>query len=137
MKRVSGKKLTRRVRRAAVVVEMALVTPFLLAMIFGIIEFGWMFTVQHTMVNASREGARVGVLQGSDAADMEAQARAFLEPMGLSDTVAVDVTEATVGDPFVTVHLTVPRDQVSLIGDFFGFAGGMVEGTTTMRKEGM
>jgi Flp pilus assembly protein TadG len=116
---------------------MAIITPLMLALIFGIIEFGWMFTVQHTIVNASREGARVGVLQGSDAVDMEAQARAFLVPMGLDDEVVIQITEATLADPFVTVRLTVPRDQVSLVGDFFGFVGGTVEGTTTMRKEGL
>ena len=49
-------------RRAAAAVEMAVVTPLLLAVLFGIIEFGWLFTVQHTLVNAAREGARTGVL---------------------------------------------------------------------------
>jgi Flp pilus assembly protein TadG len=116
---------------------MAVITPFVFALLFGIIEFGWLFTVQHTMVNASREGARIGVLQGSDVADVEAQARSFLEPMGLDDDVTVEITEATVDNPFVTVRLTVPREDVSLVGNFFGFVGGTVEGTTTMRKEGM
>ena len=137
MNRKSGKKLIKRIRRGVAVVEMAVITPFVFALLFGIIEFGWLFTVQHTMVNASREGARIGVLQGSDVADVEAQTRSFLEPMGLDDDVTVEVTEATVDNPFVTVRLTVPREDVSLVGNFFGFVGGMVEGTTTMRKEGM
>lgn len=137
MNRKSGEKWIRRMRRGVAVVEMAVITPFVFALLFGIIEFGWLFTVQHTMVNASREGARIGVLQGSDVADVEAQARSFLEPMGLDDAVTVEITEATVDNPFVTVRLTVPREDVSLVGNFFGFVGGTVEGTTTMRKEGM
>ena len=137
MKRMSGKKLVGRTKRAAVAVELAVVSPVLLAMLFGIIEFGWLFTVQHTMVNAAREGARLGILQGSTVDDIEQQTREFLEPMGLDQEVTIDVTEATVGDPFVRVRLTVPREQVSLVGNFFGFEGGTVEGTAAMRKEGM
>jgi Flp pilus assembly protein TadG len=130
------KKLAGRVRRAAAVVEFAIISPLLFAILFGIIEFGWLFTVQHTMVNASREGARVGILQGASAAEIEATTREFLEPMGLNDRVTVTITEATEADPFVTVQVTVPREQVSLVGDFFGFIGGTLEGTTTMRQEG-
>ena len=136
MNRRPGKRLADRVRRGAAVVELAIVSPVLLAMLFGIIEFGWLFTVQHTMVNASREGARVGILQGVTVAEIEATTRAFLEPMGLNDSVMVTITEATVADPFVTVQVTVPREEVSLVGDFFGFVGGTLEGTTTMRQEG-
>ena len=136
MNRRQGKKPADRVRRGAAVVELAIVSPLLFAILFGIIEFGWLFTVQHTMVNASREGARVGVLQGATVAEIELTTRQFLEPMGLNDSVTVTITEATVADPFVTVQVTVPREEVSLVGDFFGFAGGTLEGTTTMRQEG-
>lgn len=130
-----GKKRVDRVRRGAVVVEMAIVSPLLLAMLFGIIEFGWLFTVQHTMVNASREGARVGILQGATITEIEATTRDFLAPMGLDDQVTINITEAIPSDPFVTVQVTVPREDVSLVGNFFGFSGGMLEGTTTMRQE--
>jgi hypothetical protein len=106
-------------------------------MLFGIIEFGWLFTVQHTMVNAAREGARVGILQGSTVQEIEQRSRELLEPMGLQDQVYIEITEATFEDPFVTVRLTVPREDVSLVGNFFGFTGGMLEGQATMRKEGM
>ncbi len=135
MKRRNGKKLVGWVRRGTAVVELAVVSPLMFAMLFGIIEFGWLFTVQHTMVNASREGARLGVLRGATVEEIVVQTQSFLEPMGLEDTVTINVTEATVDDPFVTVQLTVPREDVSLVGDFFGFEGGTLEGTTTMRQE--
>jgi Flp pilus assembly protein TadG len=137
VRRMSGKKLVGRTRRAAAAVELAVVSPLLLAMLFGIIEFGWLFTVQHTMVNAAREGARLGVLQGSSVEDIEQRVQEYLQPMGLDDDVAIDITEATIDDPFVRVSLTVPREEVSLVGNFFGFEGGTVEGAATMRKEGM
>jgi hypothetical protein len=87
------------------------------------------------MVNASREGARVGVLQGATVEEIEATTREFLAPMGLNDRVTINITEAIPSDPFVTVQVTVPREEVSLVGNFFGFSGGMLEGTTTMRQE--
>lgn len=135
MNRRRGKRPVGHVRRGVAVVELAIVSPLLFAMLFGIIEFGWMFTVQHTMVNASREGARVGILQGATVAEIEATTRDFLAPMGLDDQVTINITEAIPSDPFVTVQVTVPREDVSLVGNFFGFSGGMLEGTTTMRQE--
>lgn len=134
---MNGLRGKKRARRGAAAVELAVVSPLLFAMLFGIIEFGWLFTAQHTMVNAAREGARLGCLQGSTAEEIEARTRSLLAPLGLDDVVTIEVTEATVDDPFVTVRCTVPRETVSLVGNFFGFVGGQLEGTATMRKEGM
>jgi Flp pilus assembly protein TadG len=116
---------------------MALVTPLLLALVFGIIEFGWMFAVRNAMTNAAREGARTGTLQGRDAADVEARVRDYLTGIGLDQEVTVTVTEPTPADPTVRVQVSVPRSQVSLVGFFFGYTGGTVETDCSMRKEGM
>jgi len=124
-------------RRAVAAVEMAVVTPLLLAVLFGIIEFGWLFTVQHTLVNASREGARTGVLEGADAGDVTTVVLNYLSPMGLDSSVTINVTEATPEDPTVTVDLSVPRADVSLVGSFFGFTTGELEAICVMRKEGL
>jgi Flp pilus assembly protein TadG len=137
VRRVSGKKRSRRARRGAAVVELAIVSPLLFAMLFGIIEFGWLFTAQHTMVNAAREGARLGVLQGSTVEEVQQRIREFLAPMRLDDKVTMEISEATIDDPFFRVRLTVPREDVSLVGNFFGFVGGTLEGTAVMRKEGL
>ncbi len=42
-------------------VEFALVLPILLVLVFGIIDFGFVFYVKQVMANASREGARQGI----------------------------------------------------------------------------
>ena len=135
MRNGRGKKRSGAIRRATAVVELAVVSPLMFAMLFGIIEFGWLFTVQHTMVNASREGARIGILRGASVEEIEETTRSFLAPMGIDQEVTINISEATVDDPFVTVQVTVPREEVSLVGNFFGFSGGMLEGTTTMREE--
>jgi hypothetical protein len=134
------KRLTRtktRLARAAVAVEMAVVTPLMLTMLFGIIEFGWLFTVRSTMVNAAREGARLGALEGVTATEITSRTRDYLEPMHLDDNCTVTVTEPTEEEPIVNVRVTVPRASVSLLGNFFGWTTGTIEGEASMRREGM
>ena len=42
-----------------------MVAPVLFLIVFGMIEFGRMVMVQQVITNASREGARVAVLDGA------------------------------------------------------------------------
>ena len=44
--------------RGAAAVEFALVVPLLAALVFGIMEFGWIFNQQVSLSNAARESAR-------------------------------------------------------------------------------
>jgi hypothetical protein len=134
---MTRKKPGQRVRRGAVVVELAILSPLLFALLFGIIEFGWLFTAQHTMVNAARDGARLGALQGSTVEEVEQHICSLLETTALAGNVTMEISDATIDDPFFRVRLTAPREAVSLVGNFFGFAGGNLEGVAVMRKEGM
>jgi Flp pilus assembly protein TadG len=52
--------------RGVALVEAAIVTPLLLMLVFGIIEFGLLFKDSLTIANAARAGARVGTSQGND-----------------------------------------------------------------------
>ncbi len=54
--------LRKRHQRGTSVVEMAIVLPLLLTLIFAIGEFGMMYTQWQSLTNAAREGARVGVV---------------------------------------------------------------------------
>jgi Flp pilus assembly protein TadG len=53
---------SRRRHAGTSVVEMAIVLPLLLTLVFAIGEFGIAFTQWQTLINAAREGARTGVL---------------------------------------------------------------------------
>ncbi|MBZ0258666.1 pilus assembly protein, partial [bacterium] len=44
--------------RGSATVEFALVLPILMLLLFGIIEFGRVLSVQHLLNTAAREGAR-------------------------------------------------------------------------------
>lgn len=130
-------KMRRTLKRAAVAVEMAVVTPVLLTMLFGIIEFGWLFTVRSTMVNAAREGARLGSLQGVTAGEIVDRTNELLVPMHLEDNCTVSVEMPSEEAPNVTVTVSAPRSSISLLGNFFNMTSGTVSGSASMRREGL
>lgn len=65
-----------RSERGAAAVEFAVVLPVLLAIVFGAIDWGYYFFVREIVVNAAREGARVGTLQIAAPATPEGEAKA-------------------------------------------------------------
>jgi len=57
-------------QKGAAVVEFALIVPLLIVIVFGIIEFSLLFFDKQVITNASREGARYGILWGSSSPDV-------------------------------------------------------------------
>ena len=47
--------------KGAVAVEFALIAPLLIALVFGIISFGYLFGVSHSVQQLAAEAARVSV----------------------------------------------------------------------------
>ena len=124
--------------RAAALVEFAVVLPLLLTILFGIIEYGWMFMVRQTLQNAAREGCRIAVLQTSTEpyTNVDTRIDQVLSPAGLDSysTVMEHADGLTTCDETVTI--TIPREDVSLLGGFFGDYTNDLVGSCTMRKEG-
>jgi Flp pilus assembly protein TadG len=60
--KTSRRKSIRVCRRGSTLVEFALILPILLAMLLGIIEFGWLAKNHLALANAAREGARAASL---------------------------------------------------------------------------
>jgi len=149
--------------RGQAVIEMALTLPLLLIIVFGIIDFGFMFQRYEAVTNAAREGARLGVLVSSAGyTDVEAQNRAldYLRASGLNGTVrscggaeVKDTMCAQMATSTVSVLGTTPPktvDQVtmrveydhefSFLGPFmrlFGSTWGTIRlgSASSMRKE--
>jgi len=108
-------------------------------MVFGLIEFGRMVMVQQIITNASREGARVGVLDGTTGADVLSAVDNYLTGASVAGaTITVDPVEpstAGYGEP-VTVTVAVPFSQVSWLPSPMFISGGTeLSASTVMRRE--
>jgi len=125
-------------RRGQSVVEFALVLPVLLLLVMGIIEFGRIFMAQQSITNASREGARTGVLPSSTSSDVQNTVTSYMASAGLDDTCTVTMTNVgptvSSGSPTsVTVQYTLPILTGSIIP---GLGSSMtLSHTTVMRHE--
>lgn len=123
--------------RAAAAVELAIVTPILLTMLFGIIEYGWLFTVRQALTTAAREGARTAALPGSRVSDVESRISDYMQTLGLT-TYTTDVTVDEHNNPTGDVSVSVPYADVTLVGCYFGGPpSGVISATCSMRKEGL
>ncbi|RME40035.1 MAG: pilus assembly protein, partial [Planctomycetota bacterium] len=108
-------------RRAAAVVEFAVVLPLLLTILFGIIEYGWVFMVRQTLQSAAREGCRIAVMPtvGPPYTEVIERVNQVMAPTGLT-SYTISMTHATNSDPTETVEVRIPYEDVSLLGGFFG-----------------
>jgi Flp pilus assembly protein TadG len=118
-------------------VEFAVVGPLLLTLLFGIIEYGYVFLVRQTVVHAAREGCRVAVLQSTDEPYTEVTDRVaeIMASVGLSN-YTLTMTHASVDNPEETVRISVPMSDVSLVGSIIPHSATEVVGAASMRKEG-
>jgi Flp pilus assembly protein TadG len=131
-------RVCRRNRRGAAVVEFAVVAPVFIMLVFGMIEYGRMVMVQQLLTNASREGARMGVLDGATTASVQTSVTTYLSNASVSGaTVTVSPnppSSAGYGAP-VTVTVTVPFSQVSWIPTPMFLSGKTLTATSVMRRE--
>ena len=126
----------RRKRWGVAAVEFAVVAPVFFLFVFGLIEFGRAIMVQQMITNASREGARLAVLDGTTTAEVETTVEGYLSTIeGASVTVNPDPPEnAGFGQP-VSVTVSVGFDQVSWLPSPMFLNGRVLSATTAMRRE--
>lgn len=126
-----------RKRRGVAAVEFAIVSPFLILLVFGIIECGRAIMVQQVLTNASREGARLAVLEATTTSEVTTIVSDYLTNGSIAGaTVTVSPTplsSAGFGDP-VTVTVSVPYDQVSWIPPWF-MGGRTLSASTQMHAD--
>lgn len=125
-------------KRAAAIVEFAIVLPLLLTVLFGIIQYGWVFMVRQTLQMAAREGARVAVLPTSVSpyTNVTTRINEVMATTGLT-TFTITMTHATIATPIETVVVSVPYADASLLAGWFGSSSFNLTGASSMRKEGM
>lgn len=127
-------------KRAASMVEFAIMFPILFLILMGVVEFGRVLSVSHAVSTAAREGARVAALPGSDNAAVTAAVANLLAGAGLApDAVEFDPPDVSAAAPSQPVSVRVAINYESygwLQGVFPEFNGTQMERTVVMRKEG-
>lgn len=139
-----------RKRVGAAAVEMAVVMPFFVMVVLGIVELGRAMMVSQMLTNAAREATRLAIVDGSSNTSVKQSVESFLnKAIGVSAsdlivTVTVDpatgnedphdkIEDAQMRD-LVTVVVEVPFDKVSYIpGDYL--AGKNLKASSAMRCE--
>jgi len=125
------------------VVEMAIVLPLLLLLVFAIGDFGIAFTRWNSLTNAVREGARAGVVFRTpcDAATVESEVETtianFAASAGLDGaSIVTTVTNSCMGTGTqLTVFATAPYDYIGMSA-LAGFGPTInLEARTVMRNE--
>ncbi len=128
----------RRKRRGAATVEFALIVPVMLTFTFGLIEMSRISMIKESVVQASREGARVGIRPTASIADVETRIYEELAIMGIVGA-DIEITPTTLSDATpgedITVRISIPISDISLVPAFFSFEGIDIIAETTMRRE--
>lgn len=127
--------------------EFAIVAPIFFLMILGMLELGRAVMVQQVITNASREGARVAVLDGAQRVGSPADpgvidsVERYLTSANINpDSVTITIdpftpTDAGYGSP-VTVTVGVPFSAVTwLPAPKYLVGGKTLSATTVMRRE--
>ena len=141
--------ILRRLRRSQSgqdVVEMALVTPILLLLVMGIVDFGFLFMRFVVLTNAAVEAARVATLPGYGVVDAQNRAIDYARNGGVPTNPVVTVTNVTLpgagGGTWPGVTVTVQHVyQLRFIGPMVTLVGGSMAanvtltGRSTMRRQ--
>ena len=122
-------------RRGAALVEFALTVPILFLILFVSVEFMRVNTIVNSIENAAYEGARRGIVPGTTAEEIIADAKTLTDAVGIRGAV-IDVQPATIAEdtPEITVTVNVPADSNAFVAPRF-FAGDTITKTCTLSRE--
>lgn len=119
-------------------VELLLIFPIVLGLVFGMIEYSMILSIDQQLAVASREGARVAS-QGGTASEVETATRLILGAgnIGKNSVVTSSLTDVC-GDP-VAVQVAV-ADAASVVPNLLRFVGFNIKdqpliGSSVMRRE--
>jgi len=118
-----------------------MIAPVFVALIMAQVESSRLGMVSQMMTTAAREGCRVAVLDGTALSDVQTRVNSILNPSGITPTTfTVTCTGSTTWDQSslgtpITVNLSVPYSQVSLLGSPFFLKDAVISGSATMSSE--
>lgn len=131
------RKVRRSQARGVTAVEVAIVMPIFLTVVFALFEFGHYLVLRDTATDAAREGARSAMAFGASTTDATAKANAVLATVGTRNAT-VTFTPSTITDSTtqVTVDVTIPFDDNSVFLPSTFLHNATIQSSCTLACEG-
>jgi Flp pilus assembly protein TadG len=128
-------------RWGAAVVEFAVVALPFFIIVVGLVEVGRALMVQHLLLAAARQGARVGIVPPNGNTEISTAVGNVMTPAGItSDKITVtvndgtaDASTATTGQE-ITVQVYVPVGSISWL-PFTNYLSGNLSAQYTLRRQ--
>ena len=123
-------------------IETALVLPLALLLVFGLMEFSWMFLLLQQVTHGARAGARVAVRADATTANVLTTVQDMMTARGIGGLEPVEILPAgevadLVSGTVVTVTVKVRYADVGLkIPLLAAFAPTYLRASVSMAKEG-
>ena len=130
-----GKVGKQRRARGSALAEFAVISPLLITILLGIVEFGYLYMLRQTMTNAAREGCRLGIIDSSTEAMVLARVQEMMNATGVT-IYSVNYVKGTEEDPVDSLDITVNYADVTLLPGFFSSYVGDITTACSMRQEG-
>lgn len=123
-------------QRGAAAVELAIILPFLVVLVFGMIEFGIMFYDKAVLTNASREGARAGITGLGDPEIKQIVLNyCNVNLVNLGGNDAFDPNKILISSDANDLIVRLEYSYDLLFGSIFGFNNTTISAETVMRME--
>jgi Flp pilus assembly protein TadG len=131
--------LRKRGEKGANLVEFAILAPFLILLLFGIIEFAWVFATNLDVKHGAREGARITAVNTPDTGNVDLAAEICSRMSIVGSDTATTITWASDGTPAVgegvTVTVSTPLSTLTGIMDWAFGSVPTLDSTVEMRIE--
>ncbi|MFW6076047.1 MAG: TadE/TadG family type IV pilus assembly protein [Chloroflexota bacterium] len=117
-------------------VEFAVVLPVFLLLTLGVIELGWLLYNNHTLTNATREGARYAMVNGersgNNSAHTEIQTIVTDHADGLPGSISTEVDPEDIGEPGTQLTVRAYYDYQPLVGVVVGISPFQLSSESTV-----
>ncbi len=120
--------------RGTAIVELALVLPVLLLLVFGTIDFGRAIYINTALANAARDGARYGMIDPNNTSCIKTQAIKYSSIANLTASgVSVSVPNVNIGQPITVSVQTTYTPITPLIANAIGASSLTLKASSTMQ----
>jgi len=131
--------LRKRGEKGANLVEFAILAPFLILLLFGIIEFAWVFATNLDVKHGAREGARITAVNTPDSGNVDLAAEICSRMSMVGSDTATTITWASDGTPAVgegvIVTVSTPLSTLTGIMDWAFGSVPTLDSTVEIRIE--